>query len=136
MEAKLFTCSESAALDARTNTLSLFHLTEELNSPAFPVVVPRLTIVALLVRRENEPERGELQLRIAMGEQELYRGPFQFNFQRHLRSKAIVDLQGLVMLTPGTLRISLYDGDREMGTWPIVVNHVGQPAIQVQPALA
>lgn len=135
MEVELFVCADSAAVDARTQTISLFHIIEELNSPAFPVVIPRLTIGAVLTRVESEPERPDLQLRIGLGSQEIFRGPFGLSFQQHLRARAIVDIQGVVVLAPGSLKVALYAADRELAAWSIKVNHIGQPAVSVQPAL-
>ena len=134
METLLFVCSESAAIDA-TSALSVFHIMEEVNAVAFPVVVPRFSAIVLLSRREDEPQNPDLQLRISLGEQGLFNGPLNVSFRQHLRTRAIADLFGLLIPAPGDLIVHLRTAHDALGHWSIRINHVGQLGLNVFPAM-
>jgi hypothetical protein len=133
MEALFLVCAESLALDQRRNTLSLFHVIEEWNIPAFPLAVPYMVIVGLLKRTAEEPEAPEgVQLRITLANQEIFLGPISVNFQGRLRMRSITELGGLVILNPGVLSVSIIEGVRQLATWSVVVNHIGRPEAQAE----
>jgi hypothetical protein len=131
IQAKLFLCSDSAVIDARTNTISAFHIMEQINSTAFPVIVPRLSIVAMFEREETDPATVQLQVQIYSGNQQLFAGPLPVNFFQQLQSRTIVDLNGLVVPGLGSLRIVLRNEEQILSSWIIAVNQVGQPRAQL-----
>ena len=51
---KLFLCSDSASIDVRTNTISAFHITEQLMTASFPVAIPRISVVTVLNREQSQ----------------------------------------------------------------------------------
>lgn len=126
---KLFFCSESAAIDMRLNTLSAFHIAEELNAPVFPVAIPKLTAIIIFTREQGDPDDPTVQMTISLGGRSLFQNPLVVNFSQRLSTRAVVDINGLVLLAPGTLRFSVRDGERELGTWDIVINQIGQPGM-------
>jgi hypothetical protein len=138
IHAKLLLCADSTVIDARTNAISAFHIMEQLNSPAFPVALPRISIIALLTREEADPSEKELQLQIYLGAQRLFAGPMPVAFVQQLSTRAIVDLHGLVIPAPGDVRVVIANEEAALGSWVIKVNQVGQPEMQmhlpVQPA--
>jgi len=130
MDVRFLVCADSVALDQRRNTLSLFHVIEEWAIPAFPWVVVHFAIVALFERMANEPNDLEVQVVIQLGEQELFRGPLAVRFQERLRMRAITEVGGLVLPNPGLLNVLMTLGDRQLASWSIVVNNIGQPVAQ------
>jgi len=135
MEAILFLCSESAAIDARTNNLSVFHVMEELNAVSFPVLVQRFAVIMLLSRTQDEPQNPALHLRITLGEQNLFEGPLTFSFQQHLRARTVADLFGLVIPAPGDVSVDARVDDQPLAHWTIKVNRVGQLGLNVFPPM-
>lgn len=131
IQARLFLCSDSASIDARTNTVSAFHIMEQINAASFPVVMPRLSIIAILEREEADPATLQLQLQIYSGDQQLFAGPLPVNFFQQLISRAILELNGLVVPGPRNLNVVLRNGEQVVGSWMIVVNEVGQPRAQL-----
>lgn len=127
----LFFCSDSAAIDARFNTLSVFHIMEQLNAPAFPMAIPRLTVVALLSKEEADPPVFQLQLQIFLGVQQLFAGPVHGNFFQQLSTRTVIEVNGLVIPAPGELRLVLINGEQPLGSWTVRVNQVGMPAMQL-----
>ena len=128
---KFFICSDSAALDARLNTVSAFHIMEQLNAPAFPVAIPRVAVLALVSREETDPNNVQLHLQIVCGQQHLFDGPVPVNFNQQLSARTIIDMQGLVLPAPGELRLLLMNANDTIASWTVLVNHVGQAGAQL-----
>jgi hypothetical protein len=131
IRAKTFFCADGASVDARTNTLCAFHITEQLNAAAFPIAVPRLSVMSLLSREAGDPSNVELQLQIHLGENQLFRGPVPINFAQQLTARTILEMQGFVVPSPGTLRFVLANDGVPIGSWEVLVNQVGQPRFQM-----
>lgn len=134
MEVKLILCADSASVDIRHNTFSAFHILEELGAASFPFVLPRLSVIAILERRSDEPPNPEIQLIITLDEQQLFVGPYQANFFNRLTARAIAELQGLVIAHPGTLQAKLIVHDVELGHWTMLVRQATPPGMQTYPA--
>lgn len=131
IESKLFLCADSASIDARTNTLSAFHIVEDYHAAAFPVVVPRISVLMVLFRDPTDPAVPEVQLLVYLGDQQLSASPLPVNFGQRLTVRAIADLNGLVIPGPGVLRFVVGIGAQVVDSWTINANQVGQPAIQL-----
>ena len=131
MEAILFVCSESATIDVRTNTLSVFHIMEEVNAANFPFLLQKFSVVVVLSRTEDEPQNPDFRVRIRLGDQELFDGPVAIGFQHHLRARAIADFFGLVIVAPGDLGVEARDATQTLGRWTTRINRVGQPGVNV-----
>lgn len=97
MQTKLFLCANSSALDSRRNTISIFHVLEEVHAPAYPVVLAGMSVVALLELDEGEPLNPEIELRVFLGKEQLFAGPFQANFQVRRKARALAEFNGLVV---------------------------------------
>jgi hypothetical protein len=136
MQARLLTCSESISIDTRRNSVSLFHLLEQFNSPFFPTVVPQMSIFMLIERSSDEPSEPTAgSLRIVLNEQELYRGPIELRFGEHLTAKYVSDVRGLVIPQPGLLRFIVTFGEQHSPQeWSVPIIHIGQ-ALAVQAEL-
>src|SRR6266496_2011211 len=123
MEARLVICAESVAIDQRRNSLSLFHVIEEFNAPTFPLVVPHMSVVILLSREGNEPqEPTDVNLRLYLEDQQFWRNALAINFQGHLKLRFLAEMQALVIQRPGSMRVTVNQDDRELGSWKISVN--------------
>jgi len=104
---------------------------EQLNAPAFPVVVPRLAILSLLERDEGDPAVVQLHLRMFSGVQQLFDGPMPVNFNQQFSARTIIDMHGVVIPAPGELRFLLMNVEETLASWTIVVNNVGQAGAQL-----
>jgi hypothetical protein len=135
METILFVCCESAVIDARTNSVSVFNIMEELNAVNFPIVVQRISAVLMLSRTEDEPQNLDLHIRITLSEQELYNGPVAVSFHEHLTTRVVADLIGLLIPAPGNLRIDVQDAGISHGHWTTRINRVGQLGPNVFPRM-
>lgn len=133
MQSFLFAACYSAAVDMRLNTISLFHVIEEMSSPAFPFAIPNFTLAGILGRTADEANTQEGAEVVFIYEgQELLRHPTPVNFQGRLRLRLIVEVGGLSLAGPGTLMVSLRHNETQIASWPIIVRSIVQPTAQVE----
>lgn len=131
IKVKLFLCADNAALDSRYNTISAFHILEDLNAATFPVAVPHLAVVGMFSREENDPSTLDLQLQFHLGPQQLFATPLTINFAHRLDSRIVAEMTGLVVPSPGSLVFALRNGEALMASWSVRVNQIGQPGVQL-----
>jgi hypothetical protein len=131
MRALLLVASESAAVDAASNRLSLFHVMEELSSPVFPAAVPMMMIVGLLSRTQEEPSHFDLHVRATMeGRQDvMFDVPIAAEFQNRPRYRFVAQIAGVVLPGPGTVRIHLMQNEDVLALWETQIAQIGQPQI-------
>lgn len=127
MRCVLIAATELCVIDARTNNLSLINLLQDINSPTFPVVLPKLALAVILDRQENEQQQITTSIRMAIEETQLFDVPFQIDFQGRLRVRAVADMQGVLLPRPGVLKASLHYENAELGAWTLSVNQIGTP---------
>lgn len=136
MKVLFLLCSESASLDGARNTLSVFHILEELTSPNFPAVLPSLFISALLEKPLEEPDPEGLELHIHCGGTEVLTNPVSIQFQGKLRIRVLTQVGGVVISTPGVLSVSLTQAGKPLAVWSMRVIDIGHPKIQEELPLA
>lgn len=131
MNIRFVTCAQSLSVDQRSNALSLFHVIEELNIPAFPSALPYMAVVAFFQRTNDEPNDPEgIQIILALGEEELVRQPLVASFQGRLRMKVIAEIAGIVLGAPGVLNVTIQYREEARSTWPIIINNIARPVVQ------
>ena len=143
MKLLLFVCCESASIDIASQNLSLFNLFETVNASSFPLPLQRLTVVTWAEREKDEPRIVSYKTRWLLNGNKIGELPFELDFQDRLRSRAIIQVAGLVINEPGVLEVQLRLGTRRVGSWTIQVQQVSRPhkvadgdGKTVQPAVA
>src|SRR5882762_425889 len=104
---KYFLCSDSAAIDSRRNTLSIFHIVENMYVPIFPFLMQRISVLASLERTPDEPSLIEASLTATQSASEIFSGPLSLNFAHQLATRAVVEVGGVVIPQPGRLTFTL-----------------------------
>jgi hypothetical protein len=131
MRAKAFLCAESTSVDIRRNSLSIFHLIEDINAPSFPIIMPRLSVVLFLDRTAEEPNSVLGRLEIRDEHQLIGGGPVMADFLGQLNCRIVLDFQGFVIPSPGRLRAEFLVGDNRIGEWEMTARIV--PQMQATP---
>jgi hypothetical protein len=126
---RLFFCCDSFSADQRSNTISAFHIMENLTVAALPVVIPRVTVIAVLSREEDDPPTPDFQLEVRLGDQQLVAHPFNVNFANYLTTKAVAELNAIVVQTPGQLSFVLRQAGEEKAYWPVTITQLGQQPV-------
>lgn len=127
----LFVCAQSSSLDGRMNTVSLFHVIEEISAPVFPTVLRGMSVVAILELDEGEPIDLAVELHVFSGGVQLFASPLQTNFQVQRKARVIADFNGLVIPAPGVLRVVLSSAGHDIATWQIVCHQVAGPQLEL-----
>jgi hypothetical protein len=127
MRALLFAVCDNALLDANTNAVSLINILSDLHAAGFPIAIPRLAVVGMFERADNEPDVNNLQLKINLNGMEIANVPWPIDFQGRLHAQGTANLQGLVVVAPGVLRFGVEVGAQNH-FWDIDVHALGPTA--------
>jgi len=129
MEVVLFACARSAALDARTNNISLFHILESVSSPTFPIVLPPFAAVTMLTRNPGESETPKLIMKWNLNDEPIFEFPLDINFQGQIRARNLTDIGAVLLQGPGTLTATVFLEESWDAEWKIEVKKIGGPQI-------
>lgn len=124
MRCLLAVCADSAVVDQSNNRLSLFNIIDDLSIQQFPALFTRLTPVFLVEREEGDPELFNAAIVITQGANELGRIPVDANFSGRPRLRLLPQIQGLVVPVPGEIRVTLRQGEIELGHWAFSITQV------------
>jgi hypothetical protein len=119
--------SEGVSRDAETNTMSIFHIIENINSPSFPLFIQKLVVLNLFERLSVDPPIFDSTVRVLINELQLHEVPIRINFEDKLKSRAILTVGGLVIPNPGTLIFNFVHDTRTIAQYKIEVINTGQP---------
>jgi hypothetical protein len=126
MKVKYFLCADSASIDNRLTTLSLFHILDEAIAVSFPFVIPRIVIASSLIREERDQPDPRLQLKIQIGENVIAQAPFRVDFQENQNtSRSVAEMHNLLIVAPGTLKFILSMADENIAEWSMNIGQVG-----------
>jgi Family of unknown function (DUF6941) len=126
MKIQFFLVADSAALDARTNRLSLFHLMEEVQAASFPIVIQHLTVATFAERERHDSDKTELKMRWSIDGEELAVLPVPIEFQGKPRARNLSELHGVVMPKPGECVVELRSGKKLLHEWKITLSQLGK----------
>ena len=133
MELLLLTCADSGVIDATSNRLSVFQLFEEIQTPTFPIVIPRISTISMVRRTWREKDKYSAELLITLNNKTLVRLPWVIDFATKLKATSVGDIQGLVIPTPGTLRFELRVKNKPLGEWRVQVKQIEPTQIVPKP---
>lgn len=129
--------SESIAVDARTNNVSLFNLLEQINVASFPAVLPKVVLFALFQREDgSRGENFESRVQVKLNEELLAEGPFVARFGKNTRFRGFGEFNSLVISRPGVLEFAVVLEGKKLGGWSISVESLSptslKQAVQIQ----
>jgi hypothetical protein len=131
MRLKLLLCAQGVVRDADSNNVSIFNVLESLHSVGFPLFMQQMDILALLERTPEESSQHDMRFRVAVEETELVSAHLAIDFEDKPRNRAMVHVQGLVVPNPGTLTVTAYLNDVEIGDYSIAVDRLEGPTVNV-----
>lgn len=127
MKVMFFLFANAAVIDQKSNQMSLFNISEQVNASSFPVAVRQMTVVTLTSRGPGDAKKENLEIRLSLNGKKLLDLPFVADFQNSKRHRFVGEIQGLVLSSPGQLRASLRRKNRTIGVWDIEVIDTGEP---------
>lgn len=119
IKSTLTTGCEKVVIDGATNSVSVMGVIEEIRSPQFPVMVPKLALLFTLERSASDPEKPDAKVRFTLGGQVLAEIKVVVDFQTHLRTRCVLNVEQLVLPNPGTLSAELALAGRPLTKWTV-----------------
>lgn len=102
---------ERAIENHRTNNVTYVEVLDEISSPIFPAVSPRLFVIYAIRRTSDIQENVELTFKVLSGSRQILEQHVTAAFAGKSGARIIIELLGLPILEPGVLTFSLSDGD-------------------------
>ena len=123
----LMLCAQGVIRDVQTNNISFFNIFAEITPEGFPILVQQLSIYARFQRDvQNDPSNYEFILRMNIAERTLFEHTVNVDFQDKAMNNTIINLQGLVVPTPGELQASLWHDENQLNQYLIQVHEPRQ----------
>lgn len=128
-------CASRVIRDAEENRISAIDLLEDIAVAAFPIVIPRLSLVISVSREDGDAETYEGSISIRMNDEVLMTTPLQIDFQGGVATRATVVIGGLQLPAPGRFSVSWSVPDQNLeNTYAVAISahpqiaggHVGQ----------
>ncbi|HNY50593.1 MAG TPA: hypothetical protein PLV50_01385 [Smithella sp.] len=105
-------CADGIVIDRRTNNVSLFNVVEEINSVGFPLLINKLYAICLMNREVHDEDMTDAHFEFKLDNKVLLKANTSINFQQKQRTRVVLEVSGLVIPVPGTLKVSLLrDGE-------------------------
>ena len=122
LRTRISICAKRVIQDSQENSLSLIDVIEEINSPAFPFIIPRLSIVWVLERDTGDQETTTGSVVFLNGGRQLNEFPVDIQFQSSNTTRAILVIGGVAIEEPGRIKISFRLNGTEQSTYEFQVN--------------
>jgi hypothetical protein len=116
-------------VDSVSNQVSIIDLYENLRTPTFPVLVPKLTFLFYVSRESNDPATHDLTLVCELGDKSIFEVAVHMDFKHEDTTRIIMGVDGLTLPEAGLLRAKLMDKGIEMGALDLAVEQIGSVAL-------
>jgi hypothetical protein len=108
-------------VDSITNQVSIIDLFEQLKSSAFPVLVPRLTLLYYVSREKEDPDSKDLSVVCKLNETEIFKVAVKVDFKGEDSTRVVLGVDGLTLTEQGLLQAFLMDQDKLLGVLDLAV---------------
>jgi hypothetical protein len=108
-------------VDSITNQVSIIDLFEQLKSSAFPVLVPRLTLLYYVSREKDDPDTKDLSVVCKLNETEIFKVAVKVDFKGEDSTRVVLGVDGLTLTEQGLLQAFLMDQDKSLGVLDLAV---------------
>lgn len=114
-------CAEKVLVDARSNSVSIVGLLEEIAFQGQLVLVPALSCLFLLTRDESDSDECDLRVVVKLNNEILFQAPVHANFQGKRVNRLVADIAGVPVTAPGALMFEIVHDSTVLGAWEIKV---------------
>lgn len=132
MNVSFLACSEGAAIDQRTQNISLFNIIDRIQSVTFPFVIPRLFIAMTFMKEAEDSDQELITVRAALGDSDLLQASLRPMFSGRQKARFMSEMPSIIIPSPGDLVISVLQKDRELATWTIEIGKLEPADDQLQ----
>jgi hypothetical protein len=113
-------------VDSITNQVSIIDLFEQLKSSAFPVLVPRLTLLYYVSREKDDPDTKDLSVVCKLNETEIFKVAVKVDFKGEDSTRVVLGVDGLTLTEQGLLQAFLMDQDKSLGVLDLAVEQTSK----------
>jgi hypothetical protein len=113
-------------VDSITNQVSIIDLFEQLKSSAFPVLVPRLTLLYYVSREKDDPDTKDLSVVCKLNETEIFKVAVKVDFKGEDSTRVVLGVDGLTLTEQGLLQAFLMDQDKLLGVLDLAVEQTSK----------
>jgi hypothetical protein len=124
-------CSEGVALDRQSNNVTVYNVIEEITSVGFPLLIPKLFLLASFAREGGDPDEAQIRIRVTAGETEVFNQAMSIRFQGKSRTRVIIQLAGTTVPGVGSLCFEILAGDKKLTEYLIDVKAAEKPEMKV-----
>ena len=104
--------ADRAIRDSETGNLSIINILEDITAEAFPILIPRLTVVAFINKETNDDSTQILHLKICNNENIISNNQIKVDFREKNKSKVIIQLGTLPINELGKVHFILENINR------------------------
>ena len=91
---RLAVCAESVIRDVQSRNVSVFNILEQIKHHRFPLLIPKVTALFMLVREEGDPETLESVIKITLAGEEVWSSTMDIDFQGKSLNRCITEIRG------------------------------------------
>ena len=113
-------------VDSITNQVSIIDLFEQLKSSAFPVLVPRLTLLYYVSREKEDPDSKDLSVVCKLNETEIFKVAVKVDFKGEDSTRVVLGVDGLTLTEQGLLQAFLMEQDKLLGVLDLAVEQTSK----------
>jgi hypothetical protein len=113
-------------VDSITNQVSIIDLFEQLKSSAFPVLVPRLTLLYYVSREKDDADTKDLSVVCKLNETEIFKVAVKVDFKGEDSTRVVLGVDGLTLTEQGLLQAFLMDQDKSLGVLDLAVEQTSK----------
>lgn len=124
MKLKIALCAESIVRDIESNQLSAFNILDQIVASSFPFVFPKLTVVGVFEREENDLMSFDIELDVSHNKTSLFNTSTMLDFQDKLTHRYIFALLGVVIIAPGQLVFTFKHERRKLGSYILRIDAI------------
>jgi hypothetical protein len=133
---KLVIIAETVIVDRTTNQISAINCFEQFYPSGYPLLIPRLSIIAVLERELDDPLIAQLRISILLDNNEFYNQELSSHFSEGSQlNRTLLQFDGFVITRPGVVQFRCSVGDQSATSIRIPAFPVGtqRPHILDQP---
>ena len=113
-------------VDSITNQVSIIDVFEQLKASAFPVLVPRLTLLYYVSREKDDPDTKDLSVVCKLNETEIFKVAVKVDFKGEDSTRVVLGVDGLTLTEQGLLQAFLMDQDKSLGVLDLAVEQISK----------
>lgn len=121
-------CARDVIVDKGTNTASIFTILEQLTPEGLPTALPTIVVFSLMEREPDDPDKVKCKLTITLDDTKIGEMPeLSIDFQKALRNRLMVKIDGLVVPKPGKLKFSIACQGRKLHSYEVDIRPPEKP---------